>query len=372
LAKAIILVLALSLNTYAKDESEISFRDGVKYINHTANGKWENTKTLSCSLVQTIGINQKNPNGYLENPGAVFVDQDDFIYISDYSVDKLKIYDKNCNLCKVISKNNLKEYDFKRPGSVMVDSKKNIYIKCSKINKIYVFNFERKFLESIDTPRYSCGLRYQPDTNEKFVYISYFANKSDDPNIRGPIVPLKNNRITLPSFGNQLQTDPRMNYVAGATIACKTLNKGRIVIAYLYPFEVHIYSTNSDLKMVITRNDPLFTETCQYRGLLFTRRRLRCIIPFPDGKFMIAYLDRGEDWIENVKKGDFANYPLIVYDLYNSEGIFLQQFMQPQNLAGLLYYADYKGFVYEKSYPKYSDKAGRFVINKYRVEFKDK
>lgn len=366
------LLFILQTNTFAQHETKIFFQDGIKYITHASNGKWENSQTFSCSLVQTFGINQKNPEGYLKGPGAIFVDKDDIIYISDYLSDKLKIYDKNGNLFRIISKNNLKENDFERPGSIIVDYNKNIYLKCSGKSRIYVFSFQGKFLKSINTPKYTCSLLYLFGNDKKFIYIPHFADKSNELKIKGPIAPLINDEIKLPSFGNQLRTDSRMDYLGGATMASSILSNGRIVIAYLFPFEVHIYSSDGDLQTLITRKDAVFSETYQYRNLLLTRRRLSSILPFPDGKFMIAYLDRGEDWIERAKNGDVTSYPDIIYDLYDSEGIFLQEFEQPTNLLGILFFADYKGFVYEKSYPKYPDKAGEFVINKYHVEFRNK
>lgn len=372
LINVIMLVSALSSNLYAQHEAEIGFQDGIKYIIHSSNGKWENSKALSCSLVMTIGINQKSPEGFLEGPGAIFVDIDNFIYVSDYLADKLKIYDNNGNLYNIISKNNLTENDFTCPGSIIVDQKRNIYIQSAKQNKIVIFSFQGIFIHAIDVPASIFKIIYNPYTYDKFFFIPSFCKKFKDSGIQGPIVPFTIEGFHFPSFGKPLHFDERMDFLIGATIQSQYLFKNRIILVYLYPFEIHIYSTKGDLQTVITRSDTVFTETYQYRSLLLTRRRVGTILPFPDGSFMIAYLDRGEDWIERAKRGDITSYPSIVYDLYDSEGIFLQQFMQPQNLAGILFYSDYKGFVYEISYPKYPDKAGKFVINKYHIEFRNK
>lgn len=371
LAIILALVLTPGYNIYAQQEPEISFRDGIKYITHSETAKWGDPKALSCSLVQTFGINQKNREGYFEGPGAIYVDKDDYLYVSDYLAYKLKVYDKEGNLFNTISKHNLKQHDFTRPGSVIVDSEKNIYLKCRGIHSIYVFSSTGEFLKSIEIPKFSFGL-YQSENYRKFAFSPDYLKKSKDPRINGPIFPFENTGITLPSFGKQLSADPRMDYLPGTTMAFNLLSKEKIAIAYLYPFEIHIYSTNGDLQTVIKRNDITFTETLQYRDLLLLRRRMSNILPFPDGKFMIAYLDRGEDWIERAQKGDITSYPGIVYDLYDSEGIFLQHFIQPPDLIGILRYSDFKGFVYEISEPKYFDKAGKFVVNKYRIDFNGK
>jgi hypothetical protein len=300
---------------------------------------------------------------------AIFVDWDNSVYVADEN--KIKIYDKNGDLFQVLSENSMKG-----PGSIIADSAGKIYVECSRVSKVYVFSKQGEFIKSIDMPKYEEGLLYNFKTNRKFALYSPFCKTLNDPQIQGPIVPFTDNGIEAPSFGEPLQFDPRMRYDTGITMACKVLSDGRIAVSYLYPFAVQIYSANGVLQTVITRTDTLFTESFEFvlRGYRFklSARRMNGIRSFPDGKFMIAYLDRGSDWKERAKKGDVSSYPGMIYDLYDSTGVFLQEFKQPRNVMGMLGPVDRKGFVYSTSYPKYPAKAGDFVINKYCIEFKDK
>lgn len=363
----------LPFNLYSQQQLKTTIPGGVKHIVNNSVGRWKNDKKMLCTLVQTFGINQTNPDGFLigQGPLSIFVDSDEFVYISDHNQNQIKIYSPKGNLFRVISESRLKS-----PDSIIVDSAGKIYVECSSSQKILVFSKQGKFIRSIDIEKYENGIMYNPKTHTKYAVYASFLERTNDPKIQGPIVHLTDQGLRFPSFGNPVQYDPQRSDHSGNKMTCKVLKDGRLAIVYLYPFAIQLYSEECMLQTIITRSDTLFRKMLDFelRGYRFKllRRRLMRILSFPNGKFMLAYLDRGPDWIEQVKKGQINHYPDMVYELYDSTGVFLQEFAQPRNLLGLLIKADPKGFVYEISYPKYPDKAGDYVLNKYRIQYIDR
>lgn len=342
--------------------------DGIIYVRNPEKGLWGGKKRVNMELVLTIGVLEGDDDYILANPSSVITDRNCNIYICDIMDDCVKVFDEQGVFKMKIGRKGQGPGEFFNPKKMIITNDGLLCI-LSK-TKISLFTLEGKFID--------CSV-IQDAT--KFIDLAQIPG---NPNIFFTMDIQFKTDETYDNVIYEYSTDGKLVNKYGAPFLLGTTQlgehysrayitvsqKGDLFCMFSYPYMIRVYDKNLDHKMTITRQFEIFNDKPkikQYNQLIHrlkTRADAGKILMLPDNKFLVPITDWGLDTWESFKPDETFK---IIYDLFDSEGYFLQSFNWKEDGQEFIDYIDQRGYAYTLS------GSGKTpCVRKYKITFIDK
>jgi hypothetical protein len=281
-------------------------------------------------------------------------DLDQNIYICDQRDHSIKVFTSERKYLRTIGKKGKGPGELLNPKNISISLDNKIYIWDSN-KRISVFSSNGTFVESYGVRDFDLDDFCISPSNEQIFCSAaspyhHFPEKIDFTSIY--VFNIKNKQWAkiglLPFMGRTTN-----GYQLAATTFIKSNRSDKIIFATGYPYEIKYYKQSGELNKTITspRKIPKPTEVEMRPNLkvLIPRIDIRKIILLPYGYFMVAVADLGDNFkqfYENKIQAKDLKVSL-KYDIYNSEGEFIQKYSVKNPLEmGLIMHYDFKQFVY--------------------------
>ncbi len=367
-------------------------KDGVVYIHNTGEGLWSNSKKMVLERVLSIGVEEGDENYVIARIDDIAIDKNGSIYVCDFLDNCVRVFDRHGLFLRKIGRKGQGPGDLYGPNKVAC-SKGNVIVHDVGNRRICVYSYDGNYIRSFK-PVFPSFSQAHPkgynSTTSQMVWDMMADGKSTivlsaaikvQPNNINPLTPIHTYSIEgecLSSFGeyNIIGETSIGQQVSPITIAFDKNYK--IYACNMEDYQISIYNIDGVLKKVISRKSILFDETVlikqNYFERLAKRGSLSSPVAFPDGKLLVLIGDFGEsfvekfnNYIESVGRGEKQSLDVKrYYDLFDSEGRFLQSFEIDQ-IYGNIRWIDHEGFLYASN-----DRDAFPAVHKYKVSFVDK
>jgi|GEM_PF-2231783 len=349
----------------------------VQYIKNSDNGVWNNTKIMKLEQIIAIGIAEGDSNYLLVQPIAVTVDDDENIYVCDKGDNKIKVYSKDGQFLKSIGRKGGGPGELIHPYLLGLTNNDQLVVIDNQ-RRANFYSLNAKFLSSFNIKE---GRPYSIfcDKKQKKIYLTFliFPFVSDADQYSKMIFSYNLSGKNISSFGKLFLMGKASSgrQYSSAYVSGDVSNKLFLVFENLYRIE--IYNSDEKLESVIERDanffpKPELVELSVPVKMLLTRSEIKAINFFPDGKFLLTIFDKGEAFAADYK--NYSRNPNAIpdqfkvhYDLFDSEGHFLQSFLANFKEFGVIAHIDFKGYVYTVSSPDQIP-----VVRKYQLSFVNK
>jgi hypothetical protein len=381
-------------------KGNITEENGVVVVHNPEEGLWKNSKRMVLEEMFRIGEEEGDSAYLLAKIWDIAVNQKGDIYICDLKDNCIKVFNSNGIYIRTIGKKGQGPGELYLPSEMSLDSESNLYVYDAGNNRICIFNCQGIFMDSF---RYNLPKLHRVDKKiERFIspYIFDMHIGSDHTILLSVWLPpskvtedfenyplifqLNKKGETIKSFGKQMitgKTDINIHFSWSTMV----LKGNKIICTVSYPYKIIIFNSSGKLEMGILKDDRIFegykvlndSEIMSYSydyQSVNTQGSISYPLVLPDGKIMVEVTDNGENYIEDQKnflmaraKGKFYDSSQNIkfyYDLFDSEGRFLQRF--PSNPGqGSIRYIDLDGFAYAVK----SDEFPQVI--KYKIYFED-
>ena len=368
----LILILLTSALSFSQWKGKKEIKKGVIYMSNSEKGLWQGSKKLVMEEIFTIGVEEGDDEYLLSMPICVETDSSDNIYIADMQDDFIKVYDNTGKFLRQIGRRGQGPGEFQELlwMSFTPTSKICVNEDYGPLRKISILTLTGDFIRSfvvndIIVSRMAGDFRGEtlfftrkmPPLNFKKFYQHDYYFEVYQYDMHGKLI---NKFCELEGAGKISGID---HYAKWGYIA--TRGNGDLLIAFSYPYIIKLYDTKGNHKKTITKKSkafkpPRFIEEEIVPGRRIGRFELnaeiRNILVLPDDNFLIRIFNRDPDL--NNKNGSKT-----FYDLFDSEGHFLQSFFWNERII----HVDDKGFAYTitsfEDIPK---------VKKYKMSFSNK
>ncbi len=368
------ILILLGCSSEIKWEGTKEVRDGVVYMNNTGEGLWRNKKKMVMEKILTIGVDEGDEDYILNTPLDIAVDQEENIYICDMRDFCIKVYDREGQFLRRIGKRGQGPGEFRVPLRIEISHDNKLIVLSDY--RISYFTSQGEYINSFQTKEFFRDITMIPGgdhlllarepplvfTVEEPWVIAEYNGKGEINRKFGELI--NSGSITL--------SKGEISYYY-SNVFLSYLGKEKLLATYDYPYRIDIYDKYLQRSMSITRETDIFPEpqkiqTTNGSERIGTRSRLssNLILAIPENNFMVTIRDQGPDYLEKLRKRNFS-LARIYYDLYDSEGHYLQSFYWKENGEEYLIHFDKKGFAYTTSG---YDEIPR--IRKYKISFIDK
>lgn len=286
------------------------------------NGKDYNqssTKLVVSDTVFTINIDSSQNFEITEIRDAVFNYNNEIIFL-DRNLNKLIFYSLEGVITnEIILKTGRGPGEVLQPNSVYVDENNFVYVTDRDQRKFIVFDKNGNFYNDAALDMMPSNI-VAIDTNN--VFITGFRFTSNDSNLV-QLYSLSNNFYskkttfsTKINFGNE-----RFTNMAGYSDYIHVFNNN-LIVSHFVPYNIEVYNANLDLLTRINSDNELIKEPVFKNGTVFTETVMREVIPLND-----FYLVRYKNFQDTTSLDfyDFYNKDWNLLDTYNSNELEIMQ-----------------------------------------------
>lgn len=357
LSYSLLILLSFTFSLKAQDlnwEGEKQAKDDIVIMNNPQNGLWKDQIKLKMVEMLSIGIENGDENYILVRPIDISVDKHKNIYICDFFDHCVKVFTQEGKFLHRIGQEGQGPQDLMKPFSIVVTDD-DILVVIDTNRRISFFSTSGEFITCYSNFNNLKNLAYAAGDSNIFVSrnFGFFPDENMLYNffefsIKGDII----NKIGNPEIMHSTQY---VKLYSTGQIAAS--HDGKIFEAFHYPYKVRVYNKKMNHEMTITRECKLFSETnkqklWKYEILTSRAELIGETLFFPTGNFIVTIQDKGPDYIEKEKdrfkkfmNGEFDTDFRYIYDLFDSEGHFLQSFYWDENGERIIN-IDQNGYAY--------------------------
>ena len=354
-----LILLGCSSKTEWKGTKEI--KNGIVYMKNPEKGMWKGKRKLLMEELLSIGIEEGDDDYILARPSVVLTDVNENIYISDFGDECIKVYDSTGTFLRRIGRPGQGPGELIRPGYMAITKDGLLCINGRR--KVSIFTVAGEFVHNFNINEIH-PLDMEVDLYGKSLFFTRLILLYMQFNIDGDelLQDMDNEVYQYDLQGNLMNrfceletigsTSRGQQYSTFAFISL--LQSGELMIAFSYPYKILKYTTDGTHLMTITRESEALSQTeltrRSSRSLTFERIITRMSISnkplfLPDGKFMVPVSDRGADFVARHHEKNFKT-KYTFYDLYDSEGHFLQSLQWKNSTEERIAYIDSHGNAY--------------------------
>jgi len=360
-------LLLFSISWTQEFDGKIEQKDGITYIQNTDKGLLKGKLDLQFNEVLTIGSENDVGDGILVMPFDIKTDLNENIYVCDWMEDFIKVYDKNGKYIRKIGSRGQGPGELQEPQAIeiMADSHICVMDHFGGYSKMLIYQLDGEFIRSFGIS----GLNITDIAYDNINKQLYFS-----PITRLGRLRMMNNKDhhyavlqydIKGQFIKEFSDHEGYKKIEGvkhySKLVTMTINQNRdLLVAFSYPYIIKIYDSDGNYKKHITRKSRSFKKPkivdheilgSGYKtvGEYFS---IGDILSLPDNGFIVIY---------RVASGKRRK---TYYDVYNSEGYFLESF--PGKNERLMH-IDQNGYAYTTGW---SDDIPQ--VKKYKIEFINK